>query len=91
MLKETRSCQFLRYLAHTESFTIALLKDADGKERIGMTWNKDEKYRPSGFPNSRGTQQWFVLHPELTDHFREHEDAIAELIGKPPKETKKAK
>jgi hypothetical protein len=84
MLGDTRTCQVVRYLAHTEAFTIAIIKGSDGEERIGMTWNPDPKYRPSGFPNSRGKQQWFVVHPKLVGHFLDHERSISELLGKPP-------
>ena len=91
MLGDTRTCKVVRYLAHTEAFTVALIRDPDGEERIGMTWNPDPKYRPSGFPNSRGKQQWFVLHPKLAGHFLDNEATISDLIGKPPKEAKNAK
>ena len=91
MLGDTRLYKVVRYIAHQDSFTIALLDDGSGEHKIGMTWNPDPKYRPSGFPNSRGKQQWFVLHPKLTGHFEDNEATIRDLIGAPPKTPKKAK
>lgn len=91
MLGDTRLFRVIRYLAHNEAFTIAVLQDTTGGEpRIGMTWNPDPS-RPSGYPNSRGRQQWFVLHQKLTGHFEDNEGTIRALIGDPPKKPKKDK
>lgn len=91
MLGDTRHFRVLRYLAHNDQFTVALLQDTMGGEpRIGMTWNPDAS-RPSGYPNSRGKQQWFVFPHKLTGFFEDNERTLRALIGDPPKEPNKDK
>ena len=82
MLHDTTTHKVLRYVAHCQAFTIAELR-RDKKPVLGLTWNPDEVHR-SGYPNTRGKQQWFQLPDQLAALVLEHEPRLVSEIGEPP-------
>lgn len=61
ILGDTNMFKVGRILWHCAEYTVAeSVPDIHGNTCIGVTWNP-EPGRPSGYPNSRGYQQWFIL------------------------------
>jgi hypothetical protein len=63
MLGDAGQYKVIRYVAHCDEFTIAIVEDK-GKsqwagELVAATWNIGRSGKP--FPQSRGRQMWFIL------------------------------
>ena len=73
--------ELIRYIAHCDEYTIALLTHPNGSECVGVTWN-GTKGRV-GFPQSFGNQVWFILPEPIAGLVLVHERAIAQAVGLP--------
>ncbi|MGH8012021.1 MAG: hypothetical protein ACREQ4_05940 [Candidatus Binataceae bacterium] len=83
MLGNAGPYRLVRYVAHCEDYTVAVVEE-NGVSMVGVTWNPTAEGK-IGFPQTFGNQMSFILPEPLAGLVLDHERTMKAAIGEPPK------